>query len=291
MKHMYCKIVICYFILVFFIPTNVNSQSMINKYWRPYFWFVGVNAGISQTALSNPSTSTTPGIDLTKKNSFLVSVEAGYLLSKYYGISTGLGFSPYFTQLSLNQYSNTFNTIDSENETYERRIVGNNIKENQRIYFLEIPVMLNFFLPMFKTNGFYLQTGLNMSMPIIKTYSSTGIYSYSGYYPAYNVTLNDIPYEGFKSNIDCKDEGDLRIKRINPELVAVGGYYFYPDPRVKMSLGLLYKRMLTDISDYSKGQPFHLSIEENQIRSLMEGSEKTTANSVGIMISLRYFIK
>jgi hypothetical protein len=150
---------------------------MINKYWRPYFWFVGVNAGISQTALSNPSTSTTPGIDLTKKNSFLVSVEAGYLLSKYYGISTGLGFSPYFTQLSLNQYSNTFNTIDSENETYERRIVGNNIKENQRIYFLEIPVMLNFFLPMFKTNGFYLQTGLNMSMPIIKTYSSTGIYS------------------------------------------------------------------------------------------------------------------
>jgi hypothetical protein len=58
-----------------------------------------------------------------------------------------------------------------------------------------------------------------------------------------------------------------------------------------MSLGLFYKRMLTDISDYSKGQPFHLSIEENQIRSLMEGSEKTTANSVGIMISLRYFIK
>jgi hypothetical protein len=49
--------------------------------------------------------------------------------------------------------------------------------------------------------------------------------------------------------------------------------------------------MLTDISDYSKGQPFHLSIEENQIRSLMEGSEKTSANSIGIIISLRYFIK
>jgi len=264
---------------------------MNNKFWRPYNWFIGANTGVTQTALSNHSISAVSGIGLTRKNSFLVTVEAGYLFSKYFGLSAGIGLSPYFSQVSLASYSNTLFTTDSENETYERRIAGNNIIEDQRIYFLEVPVMLDFFYPMARTNGFYFQSGVSISIPLLNTYSSSGIFSYSGYYPEYNVTLMDIPYEGFKSDAVCNDEGALSVKTINPELMAIGGYYFYPDSRYKISLGILYKRMLTNISDYSVDAPFHLSVHENQIKSLMEGSEKATASSIGIVVSLRYFIK
>ncbi|MBN1185269.1 MAG: hypothetical protein JXB49_23495, partial [Bacteroidales bacterium] len=141
------------------------------------------------------------------------------------------------------------------------------------------------------TNGFYIQSGVNISIPLIETYSSSGIYSYSGYYPAYNVTLTDIPYEGFKSNFQSNVMGDLNIKPINPDFVAIGGYYLYPDTRYKISLGIFYKRILTDISNYSELSDFQLSTQENQVNSLMEGSEKVTASSIGIIISLRYFIK
>ena len=291
MKQVYYKIFLFYFILTFLLPVCGISQSMNNKFWRPYNWYIGANAGISQTALPNHNIIMLSRIDLTKKNSIVVSIETGYLFSKHFGLSTGIGLSPYFSQLYLDNYSNTFDAVDSENESYERRIVGNNIKENQRIYFIEIPVMLNFLFPLAKTTGFYIQSGVNVSIPVINTYSSSGTYSYSGYYPAYNVTLEDIPYEGFKSNINCEAKGDLSVKTINTGLVAIGGFYLYPNTRYKISLGLFHKRIFSDISDYSHESPFHLSTQENQIRSLMEGSENTTVNSTGIVISLSYFIK
>lgn len=291
MKLISHKTFLIYFILICFTPINGSAQSVNNNYWRPYFWYIGGNTGISQTALPNRCASVITNTDLTKRNSFMVSFEAGYLFSKKFGLSTGLGLNPFFSQLSLNSYSNTLDTVDSENEPYERRIIGKNIKEDQRIYFLEIPVILNFLFPMARTSGFYIQSGLTLSIPIIKRYSSSGIYSFSGFYPAYNVTLTDIPYEGLKSDIDCEVEGNLRIKDINPELVAIGGYYLYPNPRYKISLGIVYKRIFTNISDYQSESPFQLSVLENQIKSLMEGSEKTTASSIGISISLSYFIK
>jgi len=291
MKQVYYRTFLLYFVLAFLLPVCAISQSMNNKFWRPYNWFIGANAGISQTGLLNHSNSGISRIGLTKKNSFLFSIETGYLFSKYFGLSTGIGLSPYFSQLSLDNYSNTLEAIDSENETYERRIVGNKIKEYQRIYFLEIPIMLNFLFPMARTNGFFIKSGVNISMPIINTYSSSGIYSFSGYYPAYNVTLTDIPYEGFKSEAGCEVEGDLNIKAINPELVTIGGYYFYPDTRYKISFGVFYKSILTNISNFSPMSSFQLSTQENQVKSIMEGSEKVTASSMGIEISMIYFIK
>jgi len=130
--------------------------------------------------------------------------------------------------------------------------------------------MLNFLFPNGRTNGFYIQSGINLSIPVIKNYSSSGTYSYSGYYPAYNVTITDIPYEGFKSNVKSDISGELKIKTINPEIIASGGYYFYPDKRYQFSLGFFYKRIFTDISDYSPVSSFQLSTQENQIRSFIE---------------------
>jgi hypothetical protein len=48
--------------------------------------------------------------------------------------------------------------------------------------------------------------------------------------------------------------------------------------------------MFSDISEYPTVESFQLSTHENQLRSFMEGSEKATAGSMGILISLRYYI-
>lgn len=291
MKPIKQKIFLLFFILFFMFQINGNSQSMNNKFWRQYNWFIGVSAGAAQTGISNQGIPVSPEVNLTKKNSFCISFNAGYLFSKYFGLSTGIGLSPYFTELSLDSYLNSVDMIDSENESYERRISGSNIKEVQKIYFLEVPLMLNYMYPMGKTNGFYLQSGINLSIPVVKNFLNSGTFSYSGYYPAYNVLITDIPYEGFKSNVESDISGELKIKTINPELIASGGYYFYPDTRYQISLGFFYKRRLTDISDYTTVSSFQLSTQENQVKSLMEGSEKVTTSSMGIAVSLRYFIK
>ncbi len=253
--------------------------------------FIGISGGASQTSISNHTIPDISGVSMTKRNSFSLFFEAGYLFNENLGLSTGLGISPYYTELSLDSYYNTLDTIDSENDSYERRISGSNINEVQRIYFLEIPVMFNLVLPNSRTNGFYIQTGINLSIPVIKNYSSSGTYSYSGYYPEYNVVLTDIPYEGFISDVESDVDGNLKIKTIIPELIACGGYYFYPHRKYQISLGLFYKRKFTDISGYSEVSSFQLSTQENHIRSFMQGSEKVTTSSMGIMVSLRYYIK
>ncbi len=279
------------FILLLLFQTNLQSQSVNNKFQRQNHWFIGVSGGPAQTNISNHGTSVISGVVMTRKNSYCLSVDAGYFFSKYFGLSTGIGLSPYITKLSLDSYSNSLDTIDSENESYERRISGNNINETQKIYFLEIPVMLNFQCPFSKAIGFYVQSGINLAIPVSKNYSSSGTFTYSGYYPAYNVLLKDIPYEGFKSNVKNDISGELKVKTINPELVASGGFYFYTEKQFQISVGFFYKKMFSDISDYSPVESFQLSTHENQFRSFMEGSEKTTASSMGILISLRYYIK
>ncbi len=231
------------------------------------------------------------GLFLPRKIHISLSVDAGYFFSKYFGISTGIGFSPYITQLSLDPYSNSLDTVDIENESYERRISGNNIDETQKIYFLEIPVILNFQCPFSKAIGFYLQGGINLAIHVGNSYSSSGTFSYSGYYPAYNVLLKDIPYEGFKSNVKNDVSGELKVKTLNPELIASGGFYFRNQKHFQISAGFFYKSLFSDISDYTPVESFQLSTHEGQLRSFMEGSEKTTASSMGIMISLRYYIK
>jgi hypothetical protein len=287
----YSKYFISCFILVLLFQTNVQSQTLNNKFSWQYHWFIGVSGGPAQTNIPNDVMSVISGVVMTKKNSYCLSVDAGYFFSKYFGLSTGIGLSPYFTKLSLDSYSNSLDTIDSENESYERRISGKNINETQKIYFLEIPVMLNFQCPFSKAIGFYLQSGINLAIPVSKNYSSSGTFTYSGYYPAYNVLLKDIPYEGFKSNVENDISGGLKVKTINPELVASGGFYFCTEKQYQISVGFLYKKLFSDISDYTPVESFQLSTHENQLRSFMEGSEKATASSMGIIISLRYYIK
>jgi hypothetical protein len=104
MKAIKYKIIYSWFILFFLLQINGNSQSVNNKTWRQYNWFVGVSVGAAQTGISNQGTSVISEIKITKKNSICISFNAGYLFSKFFGLSTGIGVSPYFTELSLDSY-------------------------------------------------------------------------------------------------------------------------------------------------------------------------------------------
>jgi hypothetical protein len=278
------------FLSLIFIQSEMNAQTN-SKYWKQYHYFIGFGAGPSQTKITNQSADNMYQPEAMNNSSFSISFETGYFFTKYFGVTTGIGFSPYKTVLSLDNYSNSFDTIDSEGELYERRITGGQIKEIQKISFIEIPVMICLNYPYSRIIGLYLQTGINMSIPITNSYSSSGIFTYSGYYPQYNVLLTDLPYEGFVSKVNSDAKGSLSIKKLNTQALAIGGFYFYPDKQVQISVGFFYKRMLTDISVNPSLESMQLSTTEGQIKSLMEGCSRATASSAGVMVSLRYFIR
>ena len=268
---------------IFSQGTNFNPEK--NKYF-----FVGGNVLLLNTRIVNNGSESITPLNVSAAKSPGSSFEAGYQFSKWFSLSSGVGYSSLMTNLSLETYSYSYDTVDSEKQTYNRIIDGTTMEETQRISFLNIPLLINFQVSVKSKFGLYLQSGMNFSIPVKTTYLSSGIFSYSGFYPAYNVLITDIPYEDIKSNVKVEKEGNLKVKNICPELITSAGLWFVIRNKLHFSLGCNYNRMLTDISDYPAVSNFRLSTRTDHIRSFMEGSEKISASSVGIKISVRYIL-
>lgn len=253
--------------------------------------FVGLSFGQSQSSISNEGMLTVSNLLSSSQNSFGGKLEIGYFFSRSIGVSSGIGFSSYKSQLTLGTYQNSFSTTDSENEIYERQVSGSDIKEVQKIGFISLPVCLDLRLPLSKKMGFVLQTGINLSIPISKKYTSNGTFTYKGYYPAYNVLLENLPAYGFPSNYKSAVDGELEIKSINVNVIAATGFDFFIQKNIQIAVMATYSQSLSSISAYSSLDKFQLSSAINQINSLMSGSSKATVQSMGLNIRLRYFLK
>lgn len=270
---------------------NIFSQNRNGSPADKPGMFVGLSLGPSQTQITNEGTFSGSNVLSNKMNTFFGSAEIGYFFSDYIGLSSGVSYSSYKTQLNLGAYQNNFNTIDSENETYERRVSGTDIKEVQNIGFVSVPVCLNIRIPFSKTFGFCLQSGINLSVPISKKYASSGTFTYKGYYPAYNTLLENLPAYGFPSNHSTVANGELELKPFDVSAIASAGFDFFVQEKIQIAIAACYNRSFSNISAYTSPDTFRLSSDVDQINSLMGGSSKVTFQSLGIKLSFRYFLK
>jgi len=253
--------------------------------------FFGIHLGPIQTHLVNEGSLSVSDLVSEKQNSFGGGLEIGYFFSNYIGLSSGISFVSCKTQLTLNSYQNKFNTLDTENEPYERQVSGTNIQELQKVGFLSVPVCLNIRLPLNNAIGFILQPGINLSVPVNKSYTTSGTFTFKGYYPAYNALLENLPAFGFPVNISSVSAGDLKIKSVNFNALVSAGFDFFVQKKIQVAVMACYSRSLLNNSAYSFPDKFQLSSDVNQINSLMGGSNNVSVQSIGANITFRYFIK
>jgi hypothetical protein len=273
----------------FFIPIIIcqTTESVTEKQNKV---FIGITLGPSTTSIKNKGLSTISGLVASRKNSFIIKAEIGYTFSKYLGLSTGIGFNQYTSTLSLNNFNYSYDTIDSDLHSYNRIITGENINEIQKISLLSLPVIVNFQIPLSGSLGFFVQSGLNLSIPVIRVYHSTGTFTYSGFYKSYNVIFTDIPYEGFESNIDNNVYGKLAVKSFIPEFTSSAGFQYLIHKKNQISIGIFYNKLLSRISNYSYTESFNISSQNGNMKSVMGGSNDIKANSYGLAISFRHFL-
>ncbi len=265
-----------------------QEADTINISSRPGF-YTGFSLGAAQSHLVNEGISAVSNQISNPMNGFSGSVEFGYYFSKYFGLSTGVGLSSCNNEATLNTYQSNFNAIDSESETYQRQVTGTGIRELEKITFLTVPVCLNFRIPLNKTVGLFLQTGVAIAVPVVKNYISSGIFSYKGYYPAYNVLLENLPAYGFPGNVNSVTNGRLELKPVNFNVVGAAGFDFFVQKKIQLALSVSYNQSVSTISAYTSPDKFQLSSDAGQIKSLIGGSEKSTVQSIGMSLTLRYF--
>jgi hypothetical protein len=278
-------------LIIFCWHQRIFSQEADSSTFKQHGLFIGIGLGPSLSQIVNTGTLSVSELVSGKKNSFFGSVEIGYFFSKYFGLSSGISFNLFSSQLTLNSFQNNVNSFDSENELYELRVSGSDIREQQKIGYLSIPLFLNLRLPFGKTVGFFLQPGVNLAIPLIKTFQSIGTFTYKGYYPAYNVLLENLPDYGLSPDLSSETEGNLELNPTSFNAVISAGWDFFIQKKFQIAIVASYEKSLSGISKYSAPDNFQLSTGVNQINSLMGGSSNTTAQSLGIKIIFRYYPK
>ncbi len=291
-ERLHTRYLIIILTLIIFVPRVYPQGTDLLSSEQKHFYFE-FSLSPTKTSIRNNGAFSNSKLDLSPKNSFTGSIEAGYLIGNYFSFSTGLGISSYASNVSLGAYTVSYDTTDSDTpkENYLRTITAKDITELQKILFLDIPLLINFHFPLGDKLGVYLSSGVSLSFPMKKSFNSTGNFTYEGYYSKYNLHITGVDYEGFKKDYFNSEAGGLMVKSFNVGLLASGGIDFNLSGNMQLSFGVTYNRFLSDISGYKTTDKFILSSVPDQMRSIMEGSTSTTVSSIGLRLALRYYLK
>ena len=267
-----------------------KAQLVDSSKTRPHGLYVGFSLASYQSFISQEGMLSVSGLNNLGKPGISGTVELGYSLSDHFVISSGITFVSLNNQVTLKTYQNKFNTTDTENETYERQVTGTNITEDQNIACLGIPVNLNLRIPIGRKLGFSLRAGIDMTIPVKKNYHTSGTFTYKGYYPKYNVLLENLPAYGFPNQAVISADGQLDLKPVCFDGSFSGGLDFRINKRIQAIIAYCYTHSLTEIQSYGAPEKFQLSPDISQINSMMGGSTKVNFQSAGVLFTLRFYL-
>lgn len=146
----------------------------------------------------------------TKNMGYVANIQLNASISRFFGIGLGAGYANYASEIYLNNYFSATTATDSEGEIYEYRLYGTNLREDQSIDVIEIPLVLILQNQEHKKFKTYLQLGIKAQLPLQSDFESIyGVIESRGYYPQYNVELSNMPNHGFNQYPLTGKSGDL----------------------------------------------------------------------------------
>ncbi|MBK9391454.1 MAG: hypothetical protein IPN68_15185 [Bacteroidetes bacterium] len=250
----------------------------------------GVFIGITTGSLNSQIINSGDFESIENGNSFNGSFDFGYYISKYFGLKTGIAYSSFIGDISLDSYQDKIMTKDSENESYELRITSSSLNESQSIKIMKVPLNLVINIPIGGVVNIFIEPGLNLVIPVGNNFSSYGYFTYKGYYQEYNVLLENLPDHEFTTNKMINTDGDMELNQIWYDAVVYTGINFAIKPKYHLSAGLYYSKSIAELSGYESPGEFHLTTSPSKVNSLMGRSENVSTKALGFNITFRYFI-
>lgn len=276
--------------LLLFQPAGYSQGTDLRAGGQQKHFYMGFSGDFGKGDLAFTGVSDISKAKSEGKTCYSASFDIGYSFSRVIGLSTGVKYAMYSSAISLASYSTAYDTVDSESEQYNRRITGKNIYETQKLSFVKIPLALNLQIPFSSGFGFYIQAGVNFCIPMQKSFNSSGVFTYSGYYSAYNVTVEGVTYEGFQSDYSNRVNGTLNLKSMYQELFASAGFQINIHNSVSILIGGSYNKMMSNITDNPSKASYRLSTTPTKMKSLLQGSTSASLNSMGLKLSLRFYL-
>lgn len=286
------KAAVLFFFTLCFAWNTAIPQSNISEKWKKPGFFLGTGTGLAKTNIINKGieTSSSPGKTNDREFSLSGFVEAGYFFTERFGVITRLSYhSTYGFYYNQEIYNNQYFTLDSENDPYELIVTGSDIGGNHEIEMLSVPLTIVKRFPLNEKIAVTVQPTLELYFPLSSRFESGGYFTYKGYFPAYNVLLENLPEYGFATNLHSVTGGKPELKPISLGANIAAGFDYLLSRRFLLVLTAYHDRSLTSISHYSSPDEL-VSTQTDQLNGSLRGSHETKLKSIGVIFSVRYFL-
>lgn len=143
------------------------------------------------------------GGEVVNGNGFNAGIRYSYYLNE--GISIGIGaeYQTYNSDGKFGYLAGEYATTDAEDENFLFRYRATNVREEQKLGYINVPIQIQFETP--GTTKLYLAAGAKIGFAVNGTFETKmQNLTTSGYYPQYNVELFSPAFAGFASTNDLK---------------------------------------------------------------------------------------
>lgn len=143
------------------------------------------------------------GATVVPGNGFSAGIRYSYYLSETLSLGIGAEYQTYNSDAKYAFTSGQYMTTDAEKENFQFRYKATNLREEQKLSYVNIPITIQFETP--GTTKLYVAGGAKIGFATNGTYE-TKIQNLttSGYYSQYNVELFNPTFAGFGSFNDVK---------------------------------------------------------------------------------------
>jgi len=160
----------------------------------------------------------------TEKEQVGYTLDAGYsyFFTRHWGIHTGVGVQTYNSLSTLNYLSNTPD-VDTDGQSYDFRANYTNYQEKQQAILIDIPLALQYRLPIGTKFALQASVGAKVSLPFQSTFKTVGGQLVTtGYYSVWDVELSDMPQHGF-ATMTGSFSGNTALKTAYMGIADLGG--------------------------------------------------------------------
>lgn len=137
-----------------------------------------------------------------------------YNMTDHFGLGIGISYSSYCASININDYLTWDNIVDSEGEIYQHILNLKGWNESQKLSYFEIPLSLQFNLPIFKKNYLFFNLGVGYGIILNASYEASGILEHLGYYDRWGLTLENLSSHGFYRTSNFKPSGSFGSKNM-----------------------------------------------------------------------------
>jgi hypothetical protein len=267
---------ILFFIIILLVP--VHAQRVIS-------YGIQINPGYCWLSGGIPSGAE----GFSKESAYAINfgITGKYYFSKVTAIQTGFQVNNYSYKLTAKSYSAQFQTIDSENKSYQRIISGDSVSESSSLTLLNIPVCFVYEIPLNRNIHLYASVGPSLAIPIKSSLKGSGTFSYKGYYEEGNYTLENISIYGFNNNVPVNVNEKMNTALLSIHANASAGCIFTINRYWKFVLNLNYSSSFTSI--VKNNSNYYISNELGRFHSILE-NKASKLNSVSFGISIQKLI-